>query len=699
MKGGEMKEFFKPSSIAVIGASRDERKLGFGILKNIIDGGFGGKIYPVNPKADSILNLKCFKSVSSIPDSVDLAVIVIPSQFVCDVAEECGKKGVKGVIVISAGFKEVGEEGRKREERLVEIVKKYGMRLVGPNCLGIIDPVNNLNASFAFDMPPKGKIAFITQSGALGTAVLDWACKEKVGLSKFVSFGNKADVSEIDLIRYLSEDEDTNVILLYIEGIKDGRKFIEVAKEVSMKKPVIALKSGTTSQGVKAVSSHTGSLAGSDKAYDAAFLQSGVIRVYSVEELFDTALAFSYQPLIKGEKIGIITNAGGPSIMAVDATEKSGLEVAQLSDETKEYLKSFLPPAANTNNPVDVLGDALADTYGKALRKLISDNSVDGVIAILTPQVVTQIKETAEEVVKVSKEFKKTIVSCFMGGKRMEEGIRILLGNSVPNYPYPERAVSSLKNMVKYRRWVEKEKGKVIKFEVEREKAKEFVEKLKNEKKNIIGDIEGREFISYYGINTINSYLARDIEECKKYAKQIGYPVVMKLVSPDIIHKTDAGGVKVGIKNEEEAEVAFNEIIDSAKRYKSDARIEGVQIQKYIENGIEVIIGVSKDPQFGHLIMFGLGGIYVEVLKDVAFRVVPLTEKDAEEMIEEVKTSKILSGFRNIPPADKEGIKQTILRVSQLCCDFPEIKEMDINPLMVMEKGAIAVDVRISFDF
>ena len=385
--------------------------------------------------------------------------------------------------------------------------------------------------------------------------------------------------------------------------------------------------------------------------------------------------------------------------MAVDAAEKLGLEIAPLSNKTKEELKTFLPPAANTNNPVDVLGDALADVYGKTLRTVISDNSIDGIIAILTPQVVTQVKETAEEVVKVSKEYKKPVVGCFMGGKRIAEGVEILMKNSVPNYAYPERAVSSFKNMVKYRKWREKDKGRVMKFEVEREKAREFLEKLKAEGRNLIGDVEGREFLSYYRINTISSYLAKDIEECKKYAKKIGYPVVMKLVSPDIIHKTEAGGVRVGIRNEEEAEKAFNEIISSAKRYKGKARIEGIQIQKYIEKGAEVIIGVSKDSQFGHLVMFGLGGIYVEVLKDVSFRVVPLTDKDAEEMIEQVKSSKILSGYRNMPPVDKEAIKDTLLKVSQLCCDFPQIKEMDINPLMVMEKGAIAVDVRISFDF
>ncbi|HOV21214.1 MAG TPA: acetate--CoA ligase family protein [bacterium] len=693
-----LKQFFMPESIALVGVSTNPEKLGYKILKNIIDGGYRGKIFPVNPKSGKILGLECYKSISEIKEKVELVVIVVPAKFVCDVAKECGEKGVKGLIVISAGFKEAGEEGRKREEELEKIIKKYNMRLIGPNCLGIIDTTNDLNASFAFDMPQKGKIAFITQSGALGTAVLDWAIKENIGLSKFVSFGNKADISEIDLIEELSDDPDTNVILLYLEGIEEGRKFIEVARDVSKKKPIIIVKSGITEMGSKAVSSHTGSIAGSDIAFEASFKKSGVIRAYSVEELFDYAIAFSYQPLIKGDRIAVVTNAGGPSVMAVDAIEKNGLKLAQISDTTKEKLKEFLPPSSNINNPVDCLGDVMAENYGKALNVVISDKNVEAVICILTPQVVTEPKETADKIIDVSKGFNKTVVGCFMGGKRIEPGIIRLSEGKIPNYPFPERAVSSLKGMVNYRKYLEKKEEKIITYKVNKEKVKEKLDNFKKAKIKVVGDIEGREILSLYGINTINSLIAKNLEDGKNIFKKMGYPVVMKLVSPDIIHKTEVGGVKVGIKTESEFEKAFNDIIRSVKEYKKDAKIEGIQIQQYIEGGIETIVGVNKDAQFGHLIMFGLGGIYVELFKDVSFSLVPLMENEVSDMIDDIKASKLFNGFRNIPPVDKEKIKETLLRVSQLVSDFPEIKEMDINPLIVKEKEVIAVDVRIGFD-
>ncbi|MFN4227939.1 MAG: acetate--CoA ligase alpha subunit [Candidatus Ratteibacteria bacterium] len=692
--------FFKPKSICLVGASTNPEKLGFKILKNIIDGKYNGKIFPVNPNADTILNLRCYKNVSEIPDLVDLALIVIPSDYVCDVAEECGKKGIKGLIVISAGFKETGQEGKKKEERLIEIVKKYKMRLIGPNCLGIIDTKNRLNASFASDMPPEGKISFITQSGALGTAILDWAIKENIGFSKFISFGNKADVNEIDLIEELENDPDTNVILLYLEGISDGRKLIDIGKSVSIKKPIIVIKGGKTEKGIKTASSHTGSLSGSDIAFGSAIKQSGMIRAKTVEELFDLSLIFSYQPILKGESIGIVTNAGGPSVMAVDMIEEMGLKLAEFSPQTIENLKSFLPPASNVYNPVDILGDAKADRYEKAIECVISDQNVDGIMVILTPQIITQIEETAESIVRKSKQHTKPIITCFMGGKRVEQGIKILKENKIPNYFSPERGIFSFKAMSDYRKRIEESLiGKIVKFKVEKEKVEEKIEYFRKQKINMVGDIEGREILSLYGINVINSFLAKNQEECEKFLKENKGLYVMKLVSPDIIHKTEAGGIKLNIKEPKEGKKAFTEIIDSAKKYKPNANIIGVQIQPMIKEGIEVIIGVSKDIQFGHLIMFGLGGIYVELLKDVSFRVIPITDIDAENMINEIKTSKILKGFRNMPKMDVNSIKETLLKVSQLVSDFPVIKEMDINPLIVREKGCIAVDVRFGFEF
>ncbi len=695
-----LKCFFTPGSVALVGASRSPEKLGYKILKNLLDGGYKGKIYPVNPTAEeNILNLKTYKTISEIPDKPELVIIVIPSKYVPQSAEECGKKGVKWLIVISAGFKEAGAEGKKSEEELKAIVKKYGMRMIGPNCLGVIDVVNNLNASFAFEAPPKGKISFITQSGALGTAVLDWAAKENIGLSKFVSFGNMADVSETDLVEEFGDDPETNVILLYLEGLTDGKRFIEKARTVSAKKPIIMVKSGKTSAGSKAVSSHTGSLAGSDSAYNAALKQAGVIRANSVQELFDYAIAFAYQPVPKGGKTAIVTNAGGPAVMCVDAIEAQGLSPAVLSENAKDALKSFLSPAANVNNPVDVLGDALADKYEKAMEIVLSEKNVDAVIAIVTPQVITQIPETAEAAVQAAAVHRKPVLGCFMGGKRINEGVDILMKKGIPNYPFPERAVSALKGMLEHKTWIGKNKGQVIDFPADRKTAAEIINNVKKSGMTTAGDIEGRQILSAYGIKTVNSILAKDAAECVKYFKKAGGAVVMKLVSPDILHKTEAGGVKVGLASAGEIEKGFEEIIASAKKYKKDAVIEGVQIQPLISGGTEVIVGVKKDPQFNHLLMFGLGGIYVELLKDVSFRVIPVTDADAEEMIGEIKTVRMLKGFRSITERDTGAIKDVLMKVSQLCRDFPEIEEMDINPLIVLEKGkgAVAVDARFAF--
>ncbi len=695
-----LKQFFTPAGVALVGASKSPDKLGYRILKNLVEGGYKGSIYPVNPSAEEILNMKTYKSISEIPSPPELVIIVIPSKFVLDVAEECGRAGVKGLIVITAGFKEAGAEGKQLEEQLKAVTKKYGMRMIGPNCLGVIDAVNNLNASFAFEMPPKGKISFITQSGALGTAVLDWAAKEGIGFSKFVSFGNMADVSETDLIEEFGDDPETNVILLYLEGLQNGRRFIEKVKSVAAKKPIIMVKSGKSSAGSKAVSSHTGSLAGSDSAYGAALKQAGVIRADSVQELFDYALAFASQPAPAGGKIGIVTNAGGPAVMCIDAIEGAKLAPAPLSEETKSSLKSFLPAAANVNNPVDVLGDALADKYGKALEVVLSDKNVDAVISIVTPQVVTQIPETAEKVVEISKTGKKPVLGCFMGGKRINDGINVLMNNGVPNYLFPERAVSSVKGMLGYKTWVDKNKGQTVSFDADRKTVASVMADIKASGGKTAGDIEGRRILAAYGIKTVESAVAKDVSECKKYFEKYGGAVVMKLVSPDILHKTEAGGVKVGLSSAAEIEKGFSDIMASAKKYKKDAVIEGVQLQPLITGGTEIIIGVNKDPQFGHLLMFGLGGIYVELLKDVSFRVIPITDVDAGEMIEEIRTVKMLKGFRGAAERDVEAIKDVLMRVSQLCSDFPEIEEMDINPLMVMEKGkgAVAVDARFAFN-
>ena len=692
-----LEAFFNPQSVAVIGASRSKEKLGHGVLANLIKYGYPGQIYPINPKADEILGLKCYPSVLDVPGPIDLAIVVIPAQFVAAVLEECGQKGVKGVVIISAGFREAGREGVKRERKIVDIAKRYKMRLVGPNCLGIIDTVCPLNASFAAGMPPKGTIAFMSQSGALCTAILDWALAAGIGFSHFVSLGNKADVAEVDLLEAWENDPHSNVILTYIEGLPAGRKFMEVARRVTRRIPVIAVKAGTTSAGSRAVSSHTGSLAGSERAYEAAFRQSGVLRAESIQHLFDYSLAFAYQPVLRGRRIAIVTNAGGPGVMATDALEREGLSLASLSRDTIEFLRTHLPPAANIYNPVDVLGDALADRYGLALEAVLKDKNVDGVIVILTPQVMTKIEETARLVGEIAARYDKPVLGCFMGEAKVSAGIKILNEHKIPNYPFPERAVGAMRAMMDYRRWLERPPLKVEEFEVDREKVKEIFAQVRAEGRVTIGDAEAREIMQAYGIPIPQSKLARTPEEAVEIAEEIGYPVVMKVASPDILHKTDIGGVKLNIASATDVRDAFDLLVYRATRFMPDAEIWGCLVQEMVKEAKEVIVGMNCDPQFGPLVMFGLGGIYVEALRDVSFRIAPFSRQEAEEMIREIRSYELLKGVRGERPADIAAIVDCLLRVSQLATDFPEIVELDINPLMVKEAGggAVAVDMRL----
>jgi len=689
--------FFAPSSVAVIGASRRPEKLGYGVLSNIITQGYQGKVYPINPKAEEILGLKCYASVLDVPDPIDLAVIVIPAQYVGAALEECGQKGVRGVVVISAGFREVGSEGRKREKELVRIARKYGMRLIGPNVLGIIDTVSKLNASFAVGMPRRGKIAFMSQSGALCTSILDIALAQDNGFSRFVSLGNKADLNEMDFIEEWWHDPESSVIMAYLEGIVDGERFMRVARQVTKEKPIIAIKSGTTSAGSRAVSSHTGTLAGSEKAYDTAFRQVGVLRADSVQELFDYSIAFARQPLLKSERIAIVTNAGGPGIMATDACERNGLQLASLKKETMEYLRAHLPSAASVINPVDVLGDALADRYQMAIETVLKDDGVGGVIVVLTPQVMTQIEETARAVGELSKKYDKPIFGAFMGEATINKGVKILNHYQVPNYPVPERAVAAMGAMLHYRRWLERPPLQVETFDIDRDAIRRVFDQVKADGRLQIGDAEARAVLQACGVRVPASELAANADEAVKIADQIGYPVVMKIASPDILHKSDIGGVKLGISNPTEVRDAFDLIIYRATRYMPDAQIWGCQVQEMVTGGREVIVGMNRDPQFGPLMMFGLGGIYVEALKDVTFRVAPFSRQEAQEMINGIRSIQLLRGVRGEPPADMEAIIDTLLRMSQLVTEFPEIVEFDINPLIVYEKGrgVVGVDMRL----
>jgi acetyltransferase len=603
---------------------------------------------------------------------------------------------VQGAIIISAGFRESGMDGIKLEHQVLDIAKRYGIRVVGPNCLGIISTHTPLNASFAAGMPPKGSIAFMSQSGALCTAILDWALAKEIGFSHFVSLGNKADVDEVDLLQAWKDDKHSHVIIMYMEGLRDGQKFMEIARQVTQHTPVIAVKSGNTAAGSRAVSSHTGSLAGSERAYQAAFQQTGVLRATSIEQLFDYSLAFAYQPELKGRNIAIVTNAGGPGIMATDALESSGMKLATLEPETIETLRQGLPAAANVYNPVDVIGDALADRYEHALKAVLKDKNVHGVLVILTPQVYTQIEETAEVVGRLAALYDKPVLACFMGEEKVGPGIKILNRYSIPNYPFPERAVGALRAMAAFSERRQRPAPQYERFEVDRERVAQIFARARSEGRVTLGDAESREIMEAYGLRIPRSILARTVEEAVEAADSIGYPVVMKIASPDILHKSDIGGVRLNVANAEQVRDLFDLLIFRAQRYMPEAQIWGVLVQEMVAKGKEVIIGVNRDPQFGPLLMFGLGGIYVEVLKDVTFRIAPVSREEAVEMIDEIRSYHLLRGVRGEKPSDLDAIVDAILRVSQLVTDFPEIVEMDINPLMVHEagKGAVAVDMR-----
>jgi acetyltransferase len=695
-----LNSFFDPQSVAVIGASTNPVKLGHAVLKNLVDGGYSnyGKIYPINPKAKEILNLKVYPSVMDVPDPIDLAVIVIPYKFVPDALRICGEKGIPAAIIISAGFREAGREGLEREHELIEIARQYDTRLIGPNCLGVIDTFTPMNASFAAGTPPKGPMGFMSQSGALGTAVLDIALAGRLGLSKFVSLGNKADVDEIDLVKAWEDDKNTEVILMYVEGMPNGQEFINVAREVTKHKPIVAIKSGVTQSGSRAVSSHTGSLAGSEQAYQAAFQQAGVLRAASMESLFDMALALGYQPALQDDRIAIVTNAGGPGILATDALERSGMTLSRFELETIKTLEQQLPDAASAANPVDVLGDARADRYKFALETVSTDPNVDGLLIVLTPQAMTEIEATAHAVGALSQNTDKPILACFMGEAEVQSGITILQDYGVPNYTFPERAAQSFKAMSEYREIVSRSDPEFVHYDVDDDAVHRILNKVLSDGRVTIGDFEARDILTAYDILIPQSEIAATPEEAIEIANKIGYPVVLKIASPDILHKTDIGGVKVGLSNQEELRDAYELMVYRAQRYLPEARIWGCLVQEMVPSGgIEVLVGMNRDPQFGPLVTFGLGGIYVETLKDVTFRVAPFSRQEAHDMLSEIRAHALLDGVRGQPEVDKEAIVAILLRIGQLVQNFPQILELDINPLIVYPRsqGAVAIDMRL----
>ncbi len=668
-----LKGLFEPEVVAVIGATPKEGKVGNTILRNLKD--FNGKVYAVNPKYSEVLGFKCYPSVESIPERVDLAIVAVPLKSVLNVLESCGRKGVKNVVVITAGFKEVGNYDLEKE--LVKICKRYGINLVGPNCLGIINTHNNLNATFSRVSPPKGRIALVSQSGALILALIDWARLNGIGFSKVVSLGNKAVLNENDFMEFFLEDEHTDVVMLYLEGIEDGRRFMKVARRLSKVKPVVAIKSGKTDAGAKAASSHTGSLAGSYEACKTAFKQSGVVEANSIEELFDCSLVLLNVRDFNGE-VAIVTNSGGPGVMASDAVEFFGLKLAKFESRTIEGLKSILPPIANLYNPVDVLGDADAERFGEALKVVAEDENVGAIVAILTPTAQMDFIKSAEYVSSI----KKPIVTCFMGGESVKGAVELLKKRGIVNFTDPVRAVKALSFAYKYGLMRSKEEEMHEEMYVDTELVR-----------SLIKERAWFEVLKAYGIPVPPYGIARTAEEALEIADKIGYPVAMKIVSPEVIHKTDVGCVKLNV-GRDEVIPTFYELVKRAEDF-LNVEVDGVMVQKMMPMGKEVIIGMKRDPNFGPLLMFGLGGIYVEVFKDVSFRIAPISRSMALEMVKEVKAYKLLKGVRGEKPSDVQSVVDVLVRVSKMSMDFEEILEMDLNPVFVYEKGCCVVDVKM----
>ncbi|MGP8134161.1 MAG: acetate--CoA ligase family protein [Halobacteriota archaeon] len=690
-KKNKMRDFFYPRSIAVIGAAREEDKVGHSVLKNLLDANFQGELVPINPSADEILGLKTFHTAKK----VDLAVIVVPAKIVPAVLEESARVGVKASVIISAGFRESGAEGAKLEAQIREISKKYGIRIVGPNCLGIMSTGAHLNASFASEYPIKGGISLISQSGAICTSFLDWAANESLGFDKFVSVGNKVDVAEAELLDYIARDPSTRVIALYVEGIDNGREFMQVSKEVSRLKPVIALKAGRTDMGAKAASSHTGALAGSDAAYDAAFKQSGILRVNSIDEFFDAAKAFSRCSIPKSPGVAIITNGGGPGVLASDASGECGVPLASLTQETIEALRNALPQESNIYNPIDILGDAKPRRYLETLEIILADQNVGAVILLLTPQAMTEPEETADLINRLSLHASKPIITSFIGGKELSRAREKLKHGRAANFNSPETAVRAARNLIKFREIATSSEGASTQLRRGQNRAAFLrIEGVRSEGRTALTEEEGKDVLRAYGIKAPAERVVARRDKVIQAAREIGYPLVMKVSSPDIAHKTDVGGVITDISNDRAAKNAFDQIYANINKRMPQARIRGVIIQETV-HGEEVIVGVTCDPQFGPLITFGLGGLYVEVLKDVSHRLAPITVAEAKQMIAEVKSYPILLGTRGRKALDINAVADTIMRVSQISQDFEEIQEIEINPLMVQEEGCIAVDALV----
>jgi acetate---CoA ligase (ADP-forming) len=690
--------FFTPRSIAVVGASRRPGTVGYQIVDNLVRHGYAGAVFPVNPKARSVHSFPAWKSVRDVPDDVDLAIVVVPKEAVLEVIDDCGTRGVPAVVVISAGFREVGEAGARREAELMERIRRYGMRLVGPNCMGILntDPTVSMNATFAPTMPPAGPVSFISQSGAMGVTILDYAAEYGIGIRHFVSVGNKPDVSGNDLLEYWESDPETRVVLMYLETFGNPRRFTRIARRVARKKPIIVVKSGRSTAGARAASSHTGALAGKDFAVDALLAQCGVLRANTVEELFDLAMAFGTLLPPEGNRVAIVTNAGGPGIIIADACEAEGLSVTDFAPETLERLERIFPEEASVRNPVDMIATATAESYRSAINIVLDDPNVDAAIAAFVPPLGVRQEDVAAAIVDAARNHPRTpVIAVLMGRDGLPRGRAELQEAGVPGYIFPESAARSLAALWRYGEWLKRPVQAATTFPVDRDRVESIVRQARAEDRDHLTEPEGYGVLEAYGIPVTPYRLVGSVDDAAVAARELGYPVVLKVVSPDIVHKTEAGGVRLNLQDESELRREFASLVADVREARPDARTQGILVTPFHEGGRELILGMTADPTFGPILMFGLGGIYVETFKDVAFRVPPVTELEAREMMESIRSFPLLQGVRGEASIRMESVVRALQRLSQLVLDHDTFSEIDVNPFLATPEEAFAIDARI----
>jgi acetyl coenzyme A synthetase (ADP forming)-like protein len=689
-----------PRSIAVVGAARRAGAMGHEILHNLIEYQFTGVVYPVNPSAQSVCAVRAYPTIAALPEVPDIAVIVVPKEHVLDVAEQCGQAGVKGLVVITAGFREAGAAGAANEERLMEVVRRHGMRMIGPNCMGIInaDPAVSMNATFAPTMPRFGHAGFVSQSGALGLSVLDHAREYGIGISQFVSVGNKPDVSGNDLLEHWEHDPSVSVILMYVENFGNPTRFREIAGRVSKVKPIIVVKSGRSRAGARAATSHTGALAASESAVDALLTQAGVLRAATIEELFDLAQAFEVRSRPRSRRTAVLTNAGGPGILAADALEAYGLDLVELSPVTVERLRPILHPEASIRNPLDMIASATPAGYTAAMAALLADPNVDAVMPIFVPPFGVKQEDVASAIVAGAADVdNKAVLAVLMGREGLPEGRSELQAVGIPTYIFPESAARALGALARHAEWAARPAAvRTPLADVDRAAVQAILDGVTRERREQLTTIEALAVLEAYGVRVAKARLATSADEAVRVATDIGYPVVLKILSAEIVHKTDVGGVRVGIESEAALRTAHREMLAAVAKAAPSAHVKGVQVQRMVRGGLcETIVGVTRDPVFGPLVMFGLGGIFVEALADVVFMLAPVSDDEAMDMITGVRGAKLFAGMRGAPPSDRATLAMTVRRAGQLAVDFPKILELDINPLLALESGAIGVDARI----